>query len=260
MAVGAAMTGLRAVVEIMFMDFIGFAMDPLLNQAAKICHMFAGQFSVPLVVRTASGGGFNAGPHHSQSLEAWLAHIPGLIVVAPSTPADAFGLLVSSIRDDNPVVFVEHKGLYTYKDKVPDGEFTVPLSRANVVREGTDLTLVTYSRMVHTAVKAADQLAEMGVKPEIIDLRTINPWDRKTVLDSVRKTHNLMIVHEAVKDFGVGAEISAVVAEEAVDFLDGPIIRIGAPFAPPSVSRPLEAYFLVDAQQIVDAVCRTLMG
>lgn len=257
-AVGAAMTGLRPVVEIMFMDFIGFAMDPLLNQAAKISHMFAGQFSVPLVVRTSAGGGFNAGPHHSQCLEAWIAHIPGLFVVAPSTPADAFGLLISSIRNDNPVVFIEHKGLYSYKDEVPDEEYSLPLSQAKILREGRDLTLVSYSRMVHAATKAADKLAGLGVEAEVIDLRTINPWDRKTVLDSVRKTCNLIIVHEAVKDFGVGAEISAVVAEEAIESLDSPIVRLGGPFAPVSVSVPLEKYFLVDSDRIFDAARQML--
>lgn len=258
-AVGAAMTGLRPVVEIMFMDFIGFAMDPLFNQAAKIRHMFAGQFSVPLVVRTSAGGGFNAGPHHSQCLEAWLAHIPGLIVVAPSSPADAYGLLISSIQNDNPVVFVEHKGLYSYKDEVPDEEYSLPLSKASIVREGEDLTMVTYSRMVRETIKAADRLSDLGVKVEIIDLRTINPWDRMTVLESVNKTHNVMIVHEAVKDFGVGAEISAVIAEQAIEFLDAPIVRLGGPFAPLSVSKPLEKYFLVDAAQIVDAA-RQMLG
>jgi len=259
-AVGAAMTGLRPVVEIMFMDFMGFAMDPLFNQAAKISHMFAGQYSVPMVVRTAAGGGFNAGPHHSQCLEAWLAHVPGLIVVAPATPADAYGLLVTSIRNDNPVVFVEHKGLYALAGPGPDPQLSLALGQANVVREGSDMTLVTYSKMVHTALKAADRLAEQGLGVEVVDLRTINPWDRQTVLESVNKTNNLMIVHEAVKDFGVGAEIAAVVAEEALDALDSPIVRLGGPFAPSSVSRPLEKQFIVSADRIVSAARRMLEG
>ncbi|MEW5722467.1 MAG: alpha-ketoacid dehydrogenase subunit beta [Thermodesulfobacteriota bacterium] len=255
-AVGAAMTGLRPVIEIMFMDFIGFALDPLFNQAAKISHMFAGQFSVPLVVRTAAGGGFNAGPHHSQCLEAWLAHVPGLKVVAPSTPADAYGLLVSSIRDDNPVVFVEHKGLYARKGILPEEPGPLPLGKAAIVREGEDLTLVSYALMVHQALEAAASLAKMGVSVEVIDLRTLNPWDKAGVLESVRKTNRLLIVQEAVKAFGVGAEIAATVAEEALDFLDAPIVRLGAPFAPPAVSKPLEKAFLVSPGQIVEAARR----
>jgi len=257
-AVGAAMTGLRPVIEIMFMDFIGFAMDPLFNQAAKISHMFAGQYSVPLVVRTAAGGGFNAGPHHSQCLEAWLAHVPGLIVVAPAFPADAYGLLVAAIRNDNPVVFVEHKGLYALAEEVDEEDSAAELFRARVVREGDDLTLVTYSQQVHTALKAADSLAEQGVKVEVIDLRTISPWDRAAVLASVEKTRRLMVVHEAVKDFGVGAEIAATVAEEAFGHLASPVIRLGAPFAPSAVSRPLEERYLVGAGAIAEAARRVL--
>jgi len=252
-AVGAAMAGLRPVVEIMFMDFVGFAMDPIFNQAAKISHMFAGQFSAPLVIRTAAGGGFNAGPHHSQCLETWFAHIPGLKVVAPSMPSDAYGLLTTSIRDDNPVLFMEHKGLYAFKEEMPEETLSLPLGKANVVRQGRDLTVVTYSRTVHTALKADAALKEMGIHMELIDLRTISPWDKETVLASVRKTHRLMVVHEAVKDFGVGAEISATVAERAMPSLNGPIVRLGAPFAPPAVSKPLEKRTLIHEGQIVEA-------
>jgi pyruvate dehydrogenase E1 component beta subunit len=216
--------------------------------------MFAGQFNAPMVVRTAGGAGVNAGPHHSQSLEAWFAHVPGLKVVAPSTPADAYGLLRSAIRDDDPVVFMEHKALYARKGDVPDDLECIPLEKASLIREGEDVTIVTYSAMVHQALAAAEQLSDQGIQAEVIDLRTVNPWDKDCVLDSVRKTCRLMVVHEAVRDFGVGAEIAATVVEEAFDFLDAPIVRLGGPFAPVAVSKPLEKAFLIKADRIVEAV------
>ena len=258
-AVGAAMSGLRPVVEIMFMDFITLAMDALVNQAAKARFMFGGKTSVPMVVRTPHGGGLSAGPQHSQCLEAWFAHVPGLKVVCPSTPQDAYSLLRSAIDDPDPVIFVEHKGLYGLRGEV-DSSVKVPIGHAAVVRQGRALTLVSYGATVAVCLSAAKQLAEKnGIDAEVIDLRTLQPWDKATVLASVRKTHRVAIVHEAVQAFGVGAEIAACIAEEAFDELDAPVMRVGAPFMPVPFSRSLEKQYAVDETKVLAAMHRILL-
>ena len=258
-AVGAAMSGLRPVVEIMFMDFITLAMDALVNQAAKARFMFGGKTSVPMVVRTPHGGGLSAGPQHSQCLEAWFAHVPGLKVVCPSTPQDAYSLLRSAIDDPDPVIFVEHKGMYGLRGEV-DSSVKVPIGHAAVVRQGRALTLVSYGATVAVCLSAATQLAEKnGIDAEVIDLRTLQPWDKATVLASVRKTHRVAIVHEAVQAFGVGAEIAACIAEEAFDELDAPVMRVGAPFMPVPFSRSLEKQYAVDETKVLAAMHRLLL-
>ena len=258
-AVGAAMSGLRPVVEIMFMDFITLAMDALVNQAAKARFMFGGKTSVPMVVRTPHGGGLSAGPQHSQCLEAWFAHVPGLKVVCPSTPQDAYSLLRSAIDDPDPVIFVEHKGMYCLRGEV-DSSVKVPIGHAAVVRQGRALTLVSYGATVAVCLSAAKQLAEKnGIDAEVIDLRTLQPWDKATVLASVRKTHRVAIVHEAVQAFGVGAEIAACIAEEAFDDLDAPVMRVGAPFMPVPFSRSLEKQYAVDETKVLAAMHRLLL-
>ncbi|WP_418319711.1 alpha-ketoacid dehydrogenase subunit beta [Piscinibacter sakaiensis] len=256
-AVGAALSGLRPVVEIMFMDFVTLAMDALVNQAAKARFMFGGQCSVPMVMRTPHGGGLNAGPQHSQCLESWLAHIPGLKVVCAATPGDAYGLLRAAIADPDPVIFIEHKGLYGSKGPV-DCAATDAIGTAKVVRAGRDATLVTYGATVHTSLLAAQQLAAEGVEIEVIDLRSLQPWDRRTVLASLARTHRAVIVHEAVQAFGVGAEIAATLADEGFDDLDAPIVRVGAPFMPVPFAKSLEQGYAIGVAGIVSALRRTL--
>ena len=258
LAVGAAAAGLRPVVEIMFMDFMTLCMDQVINQMAKISYMFGGQSKVPIVIRTPCGAGLNAGPQHSQCLEALFAHIPGLRVVMPSTPYDVKGLLKSSIRDDSPVIFVENKALHAISGEVPDGEYTIPLGKGEIKREGKDVTVVATSRMVHQSLVAAEELEQEGIHIEVIDPRTINPLDKGIILTSVEKTSRLVIVHEAVKAFGIGAEISAMVCEENIDSLDAPIIRVGAPFTPIPFS--VENAYLPGAQDIINAVHRVMDG
>ena len=253
LAVGAAMTGMKPVVEIMFMDFITLAMDALVNQAAKAHFMFGGRSSVPMVLRTPHGGGVSAGPQHSQCLEAWLTHIPGLKVVCASTPGDAYGLLRSAISDPDPVVFVEHKAMYGRTGPVDTGS-VIPLGKARVARNGRDVTLVTYGAAVYSCLSAADRLASEGIEAEVIDLRTLQPWDKETVLASLQRTHRIVIVHEAVQAFGVGAEIAAYVAYEGFDELDAPVLRVGAPFMPVPFARSLEARYMVDADKVCEAV------
>ena len=259
-SVGAALAGLRPVVELMFVDFIGVAMDQLFNQAAKMRYMFGGRAKVPLVLRTCCGAGMAAGPQHSQCMDAWFMHIPGIKVVFPSTPYDAKGLLISAIRDDNPVVYLEHKELY-YKDgEVPEKEYSVPLGKADVKQQGTDITIVATGLMVQRSLDAAKKLKDEGISAEVIDLRTLLPLDKDTILDSVKKTHKLVIVHEEVKFAGSGAEISAMVAEEAIEYLDAPIIRLGAPFCPVPFSPILEEQFMPSEEQIIEAVKTSLKG
>lgn len=257
-AVGAALSGLRPVAEIMFMDFTTLVMDALVNQAAKARFMFGGQRSVPMVLRTPHGGGLGAGPQHSQCLEAWFAHVPGLKVVCPSDPASAYGLLRAAIEDPDPVIFIEHKALYAMKGEVPDDAAVLPLGRAAILREGRDATIVAYGAAVHTALAAAKQLAEEGIEAEIVDLRSIQPWDEATVLASLSRTHRLVVVHEAVEAFGVGAEIVARMADIGFDELDGPILRVAAPFMPVPFSKGLETAYLPSPERIAAAVRRTL--
>lgn len=252
-AVGAALTGLRPVVEIMFMDFITLSMDALVNQAAKARYMFGGQGSVPMVLRTPHGGGLNAGPQHSQCLEAWLAHVPGLKVVCPATPQDAYALLRAAIDDPDPVVFVEHKALYAAKGPV-DTTQTASLGRARIARPGADVTLVSYGATVATCLDAAATLEDGGIQAEVLDLRSIQPWDKAAVLESVSRTHRAVIVHEAVQAFGVGAEIAATLAHEGFDELDAPVVRVAAPFMPAPFASSLEHGYAVTAQRVIDAV------
>jgi pyruvate/2-oxoglutarate/acetoin dehydrogenase E1 component len=259
-ATGAAVGGLRPVAELMFVDFIGVALDQLYNQAAKMKYMFGGKAKIPMVLRTSCGAGIGAAAQHSQCLEAWFMHVPGLKVVMPSTPADAKGLLIASIRDDNPVVFLEHKMLYGVMGEVPEGEFVVPLGKADVKREGTDATIVATANMLHKSLEAAEQLAGDGINVEVIDPRTLSPLDEDTILDSVRKTHRLVIVHEEVKFAGSGAEIAAIVAEKAFDYLDAPIIRVAAPFTPVPFSAPLEQEFIPSVEKITAAVKTVTSG
>ena len=257
-AVGAAMTGMRPVAEIMFMDFITLAMDQIVNQAAKARSMFGGQASLPLVIRAPHGGGLNAGPQHSQCLEAWFAHVPGLKVVCPSNAADAYGLIRSAIDDPDPVIVVENKTLYAEKSELPDDPQAVPIGEATISRPGRDVTVVTYGAMVREALAAADQLNIEGVDVEVVDLRSIQPWDEAMVLSSLARTHRLVVVHEAVEAFGVGAEVVARMADIGFDELDAPIIRVGAPFAPSPFAKSLEAAYRPDVSDIVRAVRRTL--
>jgi pyruvate/2-oxoglutarate/acetoin dehydrogenase E1 component len=256
-AVGAALSGLRPVVEIMFMDFVTLAMDALVNQAAKARFMFGGQCSVPMVLRTPHGGGLSAGPQHSQCLEAWLAHVPGLKVVCAATPGDVYGLLRAAIEDPDPVVFVEHKGLYGSKGPVDVNARDV-IGKARTLRPGRDVTLVTYGATVHTSLAAAQELAREGIEVEVIDLRSLQPWDRSAVLASLARTHRAVIVHEAVQAFGVGAEIAATLADEGFDELDAPVVRVGAPFMPVPFATSLEQGYNIGTAAIVAALRRTL--
>jgi pyruvate/2-oxoglutarate/acetoin dehydrogenase E1 component len=256
LATGAAAQGLRPIVEIMFMDFLTVCMDQIVNQLAKMRYMFGGQYRLPIVIRTPCGGGLNAGPQHSQCLESWFAHVPGLKVVIPATPYDAKGLLKAAIRDDNPVLFIENKALYALRGEVPEDDYLVPIGKAEVKRRGRDVTVVATSRMVHQSLGAAETLAKEGIQVELIDLRSITPLDKETIFGSVEKTSRLVIAHEAVKAFGIGAEISAMVCEEMIDCLDAPIIRVGAPFSP--VPYNLEKFYLPNSEDVVEAVRKVL--
>ncbi|MDE3193093.1 MAG: alpha-ketoacid dehydrogenase subunit beta [Chloroflexota bacterium] len=250
---GMALAGLRPVVEIMFIDFITLALDQLANQAAKARYMSGGQLRCPLVVRTSVGAGTRSGAQHSQSLEAWLLHVPGLSVVMPATAADAGGLLLSALRADDPVVVVENKELYFRKEPRVDLA-PVPIGAAAVRRPGRDVTCVATSRTVHEALAAADELARDGTEVEVIDPRTLHPLDLDTIVGSVRRTHRCVVAHEAVRQGGFGAEVAALVQEHAFDALDAPVARLGAPYAPVPVSPPLEDAYLVRAPAIAAAV------
>lgn len=256
-AVGMALTGLKPVVEIMFMDFITLSMDALVNQAAKARYMFGGQGSVSMVLRTPHGGGLSAGPQHSQCLEAWLAHIPGLKVVCPSNPQDVYSLLRAAISDPDPVMFIEHKALYASKGQV-DTTQTARIGEARIARAGRDATLVTYGATVSVCLKAAEQLAGEGVEVEVVDLRSLQPWDKATVLESLSRTHRAVVVHEAVQAFGVGAEIVATIADEGFDELDAPVLRVAAPFMPAPFASSLEKGYVVTVERVIDAVRKTL--
>lgn len=257
-AAGAALSGLRPVVEIMFMDFIALAMDGLVNQAAKARFMFGGQCSVPMVLRTPHGGGLSAGPQHSQCLEAWFAHVPGLKVVCPATAADAYGLLRSAIDDPDPVIFVEHKALYARKEAVSEALVPVAIGKARTARDGRDVTLVTYGASLDVGLAAAETLSSEGIEVEVIDLRSLQPWDEGAVLASLARTHRLVILHEAVEAFGIGAEIAARMADAGFDDLDAPIVRVGAPFMPVPFARELETAYRPGAERAVAAIRRTL--
>ena len=258
-AVGAAMMGTRPVVEMRFSDFALCAMDELVNQAAKARFMFGGQTRVPLVVREPIGMWRSSAAQHSQSLEAWYAHVPGLVVVCPSTPADTKGLLKTAIRSDDPVVFMEHKNLWGLAGGVPDGEHLVPFGEARIVRPGRDLTIVSWSAQVHVAAEAAESLAAQGIEVELIDLRTLWPWDKGRVLASVEKTGRLLVAHESVAVAGFGAEIAATVAEQLGPRLKAPVRRLGAPRTLIAYAPPLENAVRVTAAAIADAA-RSMIG
>jgi acetoin:2,6-dichlorophenolindophenol oxidoreductase subunit beta len=250
-ATGAALKGLRPVAEIMFADFLALSMDQIVNQLAKFRYMFGGMYRMPVVIRAPCGGGLNAGPQHSASPEAWFAHVPGLKVVMPATPHDAKGLLKSAIRDDNPVLFLEHKALYALKGEIPDGEYLVPIGKADVKRPGRDVTVAATSRMVHQSLEAAKALAGEGIDVEVLDLRTITPLDQEAILESVRRTGRLVVAHEAVRAFGIGAEIAAMVSEELHGRLRAPVARVGAPFVPVPFAQ--EKLYLPAAGDVVRA-------
>jgi acetoin:2,6-dichlorophenolindophenol oxidoreductase subunit beta len=260
-AIGAAQSGMRPVLEIMFIDFITLALDQLVNAAAKAHFMSGGQLTVPMVLRTQGGAGYRGAAQHSQSLESWLAHVPGLKVVMPSRPADAAGLLASAIADPNPVVFIENKTLYFRTGEVPDPAPPVPIGKAATLRDGRDVTIVALSRLVLDALAAADRLAaEDGIEAEVIDPRTLVPLDLETIVESVKRTGRLVIAHEAVEHGGFGAEIAAQVQAAAFDHLDAPIARVGAPFAPIPLSPPLEDAYLPGPDEVVAAVRAMLIS
>jgi pyruvate/2-oxoglutarate/acetoin dehydrogenase E1 component len=258
MGVGAAARGLRPVCDLMFMDFLGVALDQLYNQAAKLKYMFGGDVTVPLTLTTAGGAGLSAGPQHSQSLEAWLAHVPGLKVALPSSPYDVKGLMVAAVRDDNPTVVVLNKRMLGTKGPVPEEIYEIPLGQAGTVRSGRDATVIAVGRMVPEAMTAAEELAGSGIDVEVIDVRTVQPLDSQTILDSVRRTNRALVVHEAVTFGGIGAEIASQIQEEAFDYLDAPILRLGAPFSPVPFSPVLERAYIPDSNRIAAGVRRLL--
>ncbi len=256
--VGAAVVGMRPVAEIMFADFLGECYDQIVNNAAKLHYMFDGQFTAPLVIRTACGGGFGGGPHHSQSVEGWFLNVPGIVIVAPSNPADAKGLLLASIESDDPVLFLEHKALYRARGEVPEGHFTTPLGTAVVAREGTDITVVATMRMVAMALAAAEELEAEGISVEVVDLRTIRPYDADTVLRSVAKTGRAVVANEAPRIGGLGAELSARIHEECFSDLAAPVGRVDALDAPIPFSVPLEHEILPQPAHVTAAIRTTL--
>jgi pyruvate dehydrogenase E1 component beta subunit len=258
LAIGAATAGLRPVVEIMFVDFITLAMDQLVNHAAKLRYMSGGQLKIPLTIRVQCGISGNMGAHHSQSLESWLVHVPGLKVVMPAKPGDAKALLKAAIRDDNPVVFIEHRGLYWTRGEVPEGDRISAIGKAAVARNGDQLTIVATGNMLAAALDAAEELSSSGISVEVIDPRTLSPLDLETIVNSVKKTSRLIIVHEAVEQGGLGAEIAAQAQREAFYYLDSPILRVAAPFAPIPASPALEKCFVPGKAEVIQAVQRAL--
>ncbi len=259
LGVGAAARGLRPVCDLMFMDFVGVAMDQIFNQAAKMKYMFGGGARVPLTITTAGGGGMSAAAQHSQSLEAWLAHIPGLKVAMPASPYDAKGLIVGAIRDDNPTIVVMNKKMLGVKGPVPEELYAIPMGQANLVREGADITVIAIGRMVVEATKAAATLEAEGISVEIIDPRTVQPLDTPAIIASVKKTNRALVVHEAVEFGGIGAEISAQITEQAFDYLDAPVGRVAAPFSPSPYAPILENAYMPDANRIAAGI-RAVVG
>ncbi|ABY94448.1 pyruvate dehydrogenase E1 component beta subunit [Thermoanaerobacter thermohydrosulfuricus] len=253
-SIGAAATGMRPVAELMFMDFVTVAMDQLVNQAAKMRYMFGGKITIPMVLRMPAGAGIQAAAQHSQSLEAWFTHVPGLKVVYPSTPKDALGLMISAIRDDNPVVFVEHKVLYSMKGDVPDTNEPIPLGVADIKREGSDVTVVATGLMVHKALKAAEILSKEGIEVEVIDPRTLFPLDKEKIFNSLKKTHKIVIVTEEVKRGSWSGELAALIAEEMFDYLDAQIVRIGALNTAIPFTTVLENVVIPNEEDIIKAV------
>jgi pyruvate dehydrogenase E1 component beta subunit len=252
------LTGLRPVAELMTINFAFSAFDHIVNQAAKLHYMFAGQMRVPLVIRTVSGGGRQLAATHSQTPDVIFAHFPGLKVVAPGTPDDAKGLLKSAIRTDDPVFFIESATLYQFRGEVPDGDYLVPIGKSKIQRAGKDVTLVTYSKMLETSLKAADQLAQEGIEVEIVDLRTLRPLDMEPVLESFKKTNRAVIVEEGWRSFGVGAEVAASIYEQAFDYIDAPIQRVAQKEVPLPYSRNLEQSALPQVEDVIKAVKEVL--
>ena len=251
-AIGAALMGMRPVAEMQFMDFIACGFDQIVNMAAKMHYRWGP--AVPIVIRGPSGAGVHGGPYHSQSNEMWFVHTPGLKVVMPATAYDAKGLIKSAIRDDNPVIFYEHKFLYRrIKEEVPEGDYVVPLGKAAVRREGNDVAIITYGAMVWTALEAAEQLEKDGISLEVVDLRTLLPYDEEAVLGSVRKCNKVILLHEDTRTGGMAGELAALIGERAFEFLDGPIVRITAPDTPVPYSPPLEEYYLPNARKVIEA-------
>jgi len=260
-AVGAALTGMRPIFEFQFSDFATLAMEQIVNQAAKMRFMLGGEVSVPVVMRFPAGSGTGAAAQHSQSLEAWLGHVPGLKVIQPATPYDAKGMLLAAVADPDPVMIFEHKLLYKMKGPVPEGYYTVPIGKADIRREGRDLTIVATSIMVQKALDAAATLEAEGIDVEVVDLRTIRPMDKQTVIDSVKKTSRLMCVYEAVKTLGIGAEVSAMIAEsEAFDYLDAPIVRLGGAETPIPYNPELEKAVVPQVPDIIAAARDLVRG
>ncbi len=258
LAVGAAMAGLRPIVEVMTFNFSILALDQVVNGAAKMLYMSGGQFGVPMVLRGPGGSAHQLAAQHSQSLEAWYCHVPGLKVVMPSTPADAKGLLKSAIRDDNPVVFIESEVLYGLKGEVPEGEYTIPLGVAEIKRPGKDVTVIAHSKMLHVALQAASELEAEGVDAEVIDPRTLRPLDTETLLQSVKKTNRAVIVEEGWSFCGVGAQIVDILQQQAFDYLDAPILRVSGAEVPTPYNKALEHMAFPDAQRVKQAVLRVL--
>ena len=258
MSVGAAMRGLRPVVELMYVDFAAVSYDPIVNQAAKIRYMTGGQVKVPLVIRAPQGAGRRNAGQHSQSLETLFTHIPGLKVVAPATPYDAKGLLKTAIRDDDPVIFLEHKLLYNEKGEIPEEEYTIPLGQAEVKREGSDVTIITYSRQVLFALKAAAELEKQGIDAEVLDLRSLVPIDWEAIETSVKKTNRVVVVSEGVKRSSFAGDIAAQIMEDVFDYLDAPVVRVGAKNTPPPFSPPLEDAFFPGVDDIIAGVTDVL--
>jgi pyruvate dehydrogenase E1 component beta subunit len=257
-AIGAALTGLRPVAELMTINFAFAAMDHIVNEAAKLHYMFGGQFTLPLVLRTPGGGGRQLAATHSQTPDAIFAHFPGLKVVAPGTPEDAKGMLKSAIRSDDPVLFIEHATLYQVRGDVPEGEYTTPLDRARVQRPGGDVTIVTYSKMLEISMKAADQLEKDGIQAEIVDLRCLRPLDMEPVLASFKKTNRAVIVEEGWQSYGIGAEVSARIYEQAFDYVDAPIRRVAQKEVPLPYNRTLEQLALPQVEDVIQAVKEVL--
>lgn len=259
-AIGAALTGVRPVAELMTINFAFSAMDHIVNQAAKLHYMFGGQFILPMVIRTVGGGGRQLAATHSQSPDVIFAHFPGLKVVAPGTPEDAKGLLKSAIRSDDPVLFIEHATLYQTRGEVPGGDYTIPIGKSKVQRQGKDVTIVSYSKMLDYSMRAADQLAKEGIEVEVIDLRTLRPLDMEPVYESFKKTNRAVIVEEGWKSYGVGAEVAARIYEEAFDYVDAPIKRIAQQEVPLPYNRTLEQMALPQVEDIIVAVKEVLNG
>ena len=254
LATGAALTGTRPIAELMYIDFATMAMDQIVQQAAKLRYMFGGKARVPLVIRTQQGSGRGNAAQHSQSLEAWFFHIPGLYVAQPSTPADAKGMLKTAVRNDNPVMFIEHKLLYPVKGEVPDGEYLTPLGKGDIKRPGKDVTVVATSRMVHFALQAAEALAKDGIECEVVDPRWLVPLDSDMIIESVKKTHKCVVVHEAVERGGIGGEIAAQIMERAFGYLDAPVKRVTAPNAPIPFNEKLEASMIPSPERIAAGI------